>query len=207
MRRIAKFASTVLVGLSVAAAPLHAQFLQQFTRPSNAFGLIWTPVAEAPTTTIGNVTATANGGDWIGEWIAGTAWNGGFTDGEYLLFGIGTNIMTLDFASPINAFGTQAWYNQTGGTVLLEAYYLGNLVGSFSRNVSGGYDVNSNQAEVLAFTSTNAIDRVVLTASGEFAINQLGPETSTVPEPTSIALVAGGLMALGFASRRRTRRA
>ena len=98
------------------------------------------------TTSFGGVAATANGGDWAGDWIAGSVWNDGFTDGEYLLFGIGTNIMTLDFAAPINAFGTQAWYDQLGGDV------------------------------------------------------------TRVRAPTSMVLVAGGLAALGFTTRRRAKK-
>ncbi len=204
MRQFIRRSVVALGALLATAMPAHAQFLQEYSRPSNAFGLVWSSISAAPTTTLGGVTATTNGVDWWGPTVvSGVDLEGGFSDGDFLLFGAGNNIMTLDFASPIRAFGTQAWYNVLGGTVQLDAYYLGQLVGSFSQLVGGGLAPNLNQAEVLAFTSGSDVDRVVLTASDEFAINQLGPNATVVPEPASVLLTMAGLAGIGVAARRR----
>lgn len=207
MRQILKMATATILAITASALPASAQFVQRTNRPASAFTQQWTPVSMSPTTVNGGVTATTTGGDWYGDMIVGIDWDGGFTDGENLLFGFGNNVITLDFANTINAFGTQAWYNSAlGGNISLMAYFQGNLIGSFSQAVGGGASPNLNQAEVFAFTSSVGIDRVVLSGSDEFAINQLGADVSVVPEPSTVALLSVGMLVLGGAERRRRTR-
>jgi hypothetical protein len=50
-------------------------------------------------------------------------------------------------------------------------------------------------------------DRLEISGRSEVAMNQVSYSTSTVPEPSSIALFAVGLAGLGYAARRRSPRA
>jgi PEP-CTERM motif-containing protein len=209
MRSILKFSAAALAVFSMASQSASAQFVQQTSRPVGTT-TTWAGVTATNSYTIGNVTATTTGGNWsAAPFTAGGSWSGGFTNGEYLLFGFGNSVTTLDFAGAIYGFGTQGWNNPCcGGMMTLQAYFLGNLVGSFSQGIGGGSATNNNQAPVIAFTSTSAVDRVVLSSTSEFAINQLdvdGVSPIVTPEPTSAAMLAGALAALGFVVRRRNK--
>lgn len=208
MRSILKYSVVALTVFTVAAQSASAQFVQQGSRPVGST-TDWAAVSGS-TYTIGNVTATTSSGSWqSGPFQAGSSWSGGFTNGDNLLFGFGNTIITLDFANLIYGFGTQGWNNHCcGGNINVQAYYLGGLVGSFIQSTGGGSAPNNNQASVLAFTSTQGIDRVVMTSNDEWAINQLDTDVRNpvvTPEPTSAAMLASALAALGFVIRRRKR--
>lgn len=210
MRSIFKLSAVALTALTLAAQSASAQFTQLATRPVGGTTTTWGGVSGSTYTT-GNVTVTTNTTFNTGPYVAGAGWSGGFTSGDNLLFGAGSTSLTYDFASAIHSFGTQAWYNRGGGNVDLVAYFMGSVVGSFSAATGGSGAANLNQATVYAFSSTSAVDRVVLTAVGEFAVDELdtdGQGTVVVtPEPTSAAMIGGALIALGFIVRRRKNRA
>ena len=99
--------------------------------------------------------------------------------------------VTFNFASTINYFGLNGISN---GNITLT-----NANGSISV-----YAPVQNPANFVGFTDATGFNSVTISAdlNNAFAIDDVS-FTSTVPEPSSVALVAVGMLAVGAAARRK----
>lgn len=133
----------------------------------------------------------------------GNGWGGNFSPGESLLF---TDFLavpvTLSFATPVGSVGANIQRNTFGSfDAVITAYgQFNNVLGSFT--LPGNSSPNGDGSAIFIGLVSDAIDIYSVqfaVFSGEesladFAINdvQLGG-TGQIPEPSTYALIAGGL--------------
>ncbi|MCC6244387.1 MAG: PEP-CTERM sorting domain-containing protein [Gemmatimonadaceae bacterium] len=171
-------------------------------------------------TGVGDITMTVTGSGVVPPWYSpcqtGQCWSGGFNEGDWILFGYGSNSYDFAFSGMIGGFATQAWYNQfSAGSIRVTAWNGDTQVGQYVVGTSGGWAGNDNQASVVGLTGVN-FNRLRLQAiaggNPEFAINNvtfgsanitLRESPTVVPEPSTYALMAAGLAGMAVAARRR----
>jgi len=160
---------------------------------------------------LGGVGATASGnGSLFGPCVVGACWSGGFNSGQYItMLNSGANQVTFTFASDISAFATQAWFSSgfVGGNIVVDAFRGNTLTGTYNFTTGGGA-INPAQASVMGVLDNSGFDKLVFTSSPnggseDFAMNDITFLSSTVPEPSTYALMLVGLGTIGFAARRR----
>ena len=208
---IAKFSKVAFVVATLAlAAQAQAQTaVTNRSQITNGQTFSWAghPASNPFTVALGPVSMTVGsntGGSWYSPCQAGLCWGGGFTDGDNILFGFRNTTYTFSFSQAISGFATQAWYNNGGGAVTINSFLGSNNTGTFNFTTGGGAAANANQASVIGVLDNNGFDKLVVSAGNEFAVNQVTYDaTTTVPEPTSVALIAVGLAGMGIAARRR----
>ena len=157
-------------------------------------------------TAAGSTTVSVSSNGALQLAVAGINWGGGFTNGDQLLYNGGGSYMQFDFASPITGFGTQAWFNYSGGSIGFEEYLGNTLRGFWLFGTGAGGVGNNNQATFFGVLDSSGLDRVVMTSCAsyqEFAINDVAINTTTTPEPATLALFATGLVGVFWRNRRR----
>lgn len=152
------------------------------------------------------VTVSQAGASSFQLYTQGGSWSGNFSPGDRLLFTIGPNgPITLSFASPVGAVGANIQTNYFGAfEAVITAY-------GQSNNVLGSYTLNGNSTSagdgsaIFIGLVSDAIDiysvvfsaPVASSSPQEFSINNVllgGAGTgSEIPEPSTYALIAGGL--------------
>ncbi len=177
--------------------------------------------ASAPTTAFssifGSSLAATAPGVWTGTYFTGTANTSVINDyldplagSGYYAYAEQGNSITASFAGGINslnllwgspdAYNTISFYSGLNGTGTSETYSPGSgLLSSLIPSQMGG--------SVVSFTTTGVWESVIFASSGntfEFAAST--PTILMAPEPASMALLGGGLLAIGAGSWRRRRR-
>ncbi len=206
-------ATAVLAGFALtssAAAQTAVTSRAQLTTPETidwntvapAFGGISNPVIISLSST--NVTVSTDGSAFNCQ--AGPCWSGGFTDGEGLYLNEGTYTRFL-FSNAVTGLATQGHFDLGAGTVTLSAYFNNILTFTYSTGMGGGFGPNDNSATVLGVQDASGFDRLDIVGGRDFSINMVDVESAVVatPEPSSLALMATGIFALGAWRRRRSK--
>ncbi|MCF6345255.1 MAG: PEP-CTERM sorting domain-containing protein [Thiomicrorhabdus sp.] len=145
--------------------------------------------------------------DWF-KAEAPSLWNYGTKSGDFILVnmqgGPGTiteenrGYFTFDglwakkFKTPKESGGTDSLF----GT--LEGYNNGTLAWTVNTSLNGSYEYYDAQSGL--------IDELRLGFGDNFSVDDLSLTVSPVPEPSSIALMLGGLGLIGFMAARRTKK-
>jgi hypothetical protein len=140
---------------------------------------------------------------------------GDFTPGDQLLESFFAGPMTLAFASPVSAFGTQIQSAEYGDfTATFQAYdAAGHLLIAFSDTGNSGLRTDNSAMFFGVSSSAANISKVVLDTPDnglhDFIINRVdfGGPIPTVPEPGGLALFLPAWAAYGWVRRRRKTRA
>ncbi|MBS1854785.1 MAG: PEP-CTERM sorting domain-containing protein [Acidobacteria bacterium] len=144
----------------------------------------------------------------------GNSWGGNFTTGDNLLYDVNGGAVTIAFANPISAFGTQFQSLDNGPfTIFVTAFGAGNVnfgtvsATGTSNNLADGsavfFGVQSNQLDILSLLVNVQWNG----ADDPFAINRTlfstaGASNGSVPEPSSLMLAGMGLAAALWRMRR-----
>jgi len=101
-------------------------------------------------------------------------------------------------ASNVSPFSNSGAYTQTGSLTQSAANYIANTTEVLAQ-AAAGFSVGVN-----AFANgANGTTGTVQTLSNTLQVIYTYDTTSGTPEPASFAMIGGGLLALGFAARRR----
>ena len=218
--RFAVFAAALTLALPMAAATARAQVtVTQYTTLATYLAAVSNPGTDTFTGLDGFYDAPYSRS--AGAYGYSTSASGGFYAGSGYLatnnnntgiyFTSSTPLALNSFARGIggNFFGTDANFNMLPGNSLSIQWSedgvifggaqifpttIGDFFGVVSRNGFVYFGVSVSYLDVGSFTT---VDNLVLSSS-------VSPGT-TVPEPSTYALMAAGLAALGFVSRRRRR--
>jgi hypothetical protein len=114
--------------------------------------------------------------------------------------------LVIGFSNPLTAIGLNFAIDAQAGSLMLQAFNGGTLVGSTTQ--AGAVPPGHGFAEGFAFFSPIApavFDRVRLTTTTtNFAVDNI--TVAAVPEPATLWLVGSGVLAAGLARRERRRR-
>ena len=170
------------------------------------------PTSGIAGTTTGGITATVSRSTAgiMSRLDQGNGWSGNFAAGDALLW---TNnqpgFLRIAFSSAVDGVGAQIQQNVFGAfTGVLRVFNGATLLNTFnlagnSTNTSGDNSAIFLGAQGAPIT---AIEYQMSDITKDFAINRLSiRSTSVVPEPSTYALLATGLVALMGVSRRRRR--
>ena len=209
MRFAPSLVALALAGLLAPSAG--AQQLTSRDQVSSPTTVTWTGATVGTTTasqTGGGFTVNASTNGDFSPLTAGGSWAGGFTDGDALLYTQSGTFIELAFSSMLNAFATQMWHNYGTYPVTFEVFRGVTSLFSTMLSVTGGNAANANQAPVLGFADAGGFDRVRISSSSDFSIDELtisrgGLPNTTVPEPSTVILLGSGLAGIAAVSRRR----
>lgn len=159
-----------------------------YTRLSNSFS----------TSTIeGNNLTVSQSGSGFERRDLSSGWGGNFTDGSSLLWNRGGGLADFKFSNAISGFGFQINPNFSDSQTIVEIFDLSNVsIGSWSLSTNNR---GAASASFISFASDMTdISRFTIAQSGrnDFTINQLSLKAQQIPEPTTLAILAFGIMGL-----------
>jgi hypothetical protein len=143
----------------------------------------------------------------------GTGWFGNFAAGDALLWTNQTNgFLRIAFSSAVEGVGAQIQRDEFGAfTATLRVFNGATLLNTFTLNGNGTFDGDNSAiflgAQGASITAIEYETTLGDQQTNDLAINRLSIRagTTVVPEPSTYALMATGLVALvGVARRRRT---
>jgi hypothetical protein len=190
------------------AAPPAGDVLQTYTPPTTGSGTI--DYSNGTTVTFANPSgsaypAQAVNGTVLNQYAAPVAANGQAVTGNYYSTGLGT--VNIQFATPQNYLGV-LWGSVDLGNDLF-FYSNGNLVGEITAadfdSAANGSQAYGGSYFVNAGVTGGSFNQVVATSSFvsfELANVEGGSAPSSVPEPSSLALLGAALIACGIAGRK-----
>jgi PEP-CTERM motif len=220
---------TMLIGGAVVAAtlacrPAFATVVELTSRPGGADIVDWGQLGSSfisfgspvTFTSAGGITGTAdlnsNASARVGQ--QGGSWNGNFAPGDNLLrtHSSGQGSLTLSFGTGLSSVGAQIEADFLGRfTAQIQAFDGNTSLGTFTE--TGNANRKDDNSAIFLGVSSSLPDITSIVYSlpscsldcANFAINQLSLASPSLPEPGSLALLAGALIGFG-AFRRRARR-
>jgi len=168
----------------------------------------------AVTVTFGSTLATTTPGSWSGTAGAGTAntsvvysYLDPLSTSGYFAYAEAGSSITANFAGGItsldllwgspDAFNTVTLYSGLNGTGTAESYTPGS-------GALAGLAATQSGASLVLFSTTGVWDSITFTSSeNSFEFGDVAVVAAPLPEPASMALLAGGLLAIGAGAIRR----
>lgn len=197
-------------------------------QPSGALSIITQyDAAQNPTGTI-NFTG---GGGGLGSWIEdmtyggnGTLWVSGYDGRVFNIDSAGTVLSSFNTGFTFTGIATDGEYLYTnegfyGGDTIYQRLFDGTVVSTISTGYAGGagigWDASDNTLWVGYLAGTNDIRQFDMSGTLLSSLSigggahdglEVGDIYSEVPEPTSLILLAIGLIGLGFSTRKKATR-